>query len=206
MRDEFAVLQDLGLDPFAIAAELAERSPVLGKAVPTRDSGAFAGHFADPVREGISGVRPRRHEAECEMVAEMFERVWNQRLIDEVPRSFAETIVIQTVRLRRAMGVAPFQNELIDLLAAFPDGQVELRDFSAHRSPDLGLRVAAIWLLRGTYSGVPAYGPVNNAPVAILGASHFEFRRGKIIREWRMYDEIAVLAQIHAHRLAVARG
>ena len=116
--------------------------------------------------------------------------------MDEVPRFFAETVVVRTVRRRRAMGIAPFQNELIDLLAAVPDGHVELRDFSAHRSPDLGLRVAAIWLLRGTYSGVPCYGPVNGAPVAVLGSSHFEFRRGKIIREWRMYDEIAVIAQI----------
>jgi predicted ester cyclase len=198
MRDEFAVLQDLGLDPFAIAAQLAERSPVLGGAMGAPVSGAFAGQFSDPVRHGISGPRPPRHEAECRMVAEMFERVWNQRLLDEVPRYFADTVVIQTVRLRRAMGIAPFQNEVIDLLAAFPDGQVELRDFSAHRSPDLGLRVAVIWVLRGTYSGVPAYGPVNGAPVALLGASHFEFRRGRIIREWRMYDEIAALAQILA--------
>jgi predicted ester cyclase len=113
-----------------------------------------------------------------------------------VPRYFADTVAIQTVRLRRAMGIAPFQNELIDLLAAFPDGQLQIRDFAAHRSPDLGLRVAAIWVLRGSYCGVPAYGPVNRAPVAVLGASHFEFRRGKIIREWRMYDEIAVIAQI----------
>ena len=126
----------------------------------------------------------------------MFERVWNQRLIDEVPRYMADTIVIQSVRLRRAMGIAPYQNELIDLLAAFPDATVEIRDFATHRSTDLGLRVAAIWLLRGTYCGVPAYGPVNQAPVAILGSSHFEFRRGKIIREWRMFDEIAVIAQI----------
>ena len=43
---------------------------------------------------------------------------------------------------------------------------------------------------------MPAYGPVNQAPVAVLGSSHFEFRRGKIIREWRMYDEIAIIAQI----------
>jgi predicted ester cyclase len=32
--------------------------------------------------------------------------------------------------------------------------------------------------------------------VAVLGSSHFEVRRGKIIREWRMYDEIAIIAQI----------
>jgi len=126
----------------------------------------------------------------------MFDRVWNGRYMDEVTRFCADTIAIQSVRLRRAMGIAPYQNELIDLLAAIPDGQVEIRDFATHRSPDLGLRVAAIWLLRGTYSGVPAYGPVNRAPVAVLGSSHFEFRRGKIIREWRMFDEIALIAQI----------
>ncbi len=196
MRDEFAVLQDLGLDPFEIAAQLARRSPVLGGPVDVAASGAFAGHFENPVRVGMSGQRPHRHDAECTQVAEMFERVWNQRLLDEVPRYFADTIAIQSVRLRRAMGIALYQNDLIDLLAIVPDSTVEIRDFSTHYSVDLGLRVAAIWLLRGTYSGVPAYGPVNNAPVAILGSSHFEFRRGKIIREWRMYDEIALLAQI----------
>jgi predicted ester cyclase len=196
MRDEFAVLQDLGLDPFEIAGQLARRSPVLGEAVQATGSGAFAGTFADPVRLGISGERPRRFEAECGMIASMFERVWNGRYMDEVPRTFADTVMVQSVRLRRAMGIAPYQNELIDLLAAFPDGQVTVRDFAVHHSPDLGLRVAAIWLLRGTYSGVPVYGPVNKAPVAVLGSSHFEFRRGKVIREWRMYDEIAVIAQI----------
>ena len=61
---------------------------------------------------------------------------------------------------------------------------------------DPGLRMAAIWLLRGTCSGVPAHGPVNGAPVAVPGSSHFGFRRGKVIPEWRMYDEIAVIAQI----------
>jgi predicted ester cyclase len=196
MRDEFAVLQDLGLDPFAIAGSLAERSPVLGETLTLAGSGAFAGLCDHRGRCGLPGHRPRRHDAECAQVAEMFDHVWNQRLLDEVSTYCAETIAVQSVRLRRAMGISHYQNELIDLLAAFPDGRVEIRDFATHHSADLGLRVAAIWLLRGSYCGVPAYGPVNRAPVAILGSSHFEFRRGKIIREWRMYDEIAVIAQI----------
>lgn len=196
MRDEFAVLEDLGLDPFAIAGQLARNSPVLGEAMGDGEAGAFAGSFPDPVREGMSGPRPARHEKECREVVEMFDRVWNGRFMDEVSRFCAETIAVVSVRMRRAMGISSYQNELIDLLAVVPDGQVTIRDISTHFSPDLGLRVAAIWLMRGTYSGVPAYGPVNRAPVAILGSSHFEFRRGKIIREWRMFDEIALIAQI----------
>ena len=50
--------------------------------------------------------------------------------------------------------------------------------------------------MHGTYSGVPLYGPPTRTPVKILGATHFEMREGKILREWRLFDEIAVLAQI----------
>lgn len=50
--------------------------------------------------------------------------------------------------------------------------------------------------MNGTYSGSPCYGPANGAPLNILDASHFEFRSGKITREWRIYDEIAFIAQI----------
>ncbi|CAE6867400.1 hypothetical protein R75465_08055 [Paraburkholderia aspalathi] len=197
IRDEYAVLEHLGLDPFKVAAQLAAHSPVLGTAI---DAGAeaapFAGRIDNPVKAGISGVRPERYVAECEMIAEMFGNVWNGRFFDMVPRYFSDTIVCQTVRLRRVMGIVPYQMELMSLLAAVPDAQVEIRDFAVHESTDLGLRVGTVWLLRGTYCGSPVYGPTNNAPVNLLGSSHFEIRNGKIIREVRIFDEIAVMAQI----------
>ena len=68
--------------------------------------------------------------------------------------------------------------------------------------PELGLRIAVLWLLRGTYSGVPTYGPITRTPVNVLGVRHFEMRDGKVLREFRIVDEIAILAQIHAGRCA----
>lgn len=198
VRDEFAVLQDLGLDPYAIAGELLKKSPVLGKAMNAAESPVFAGRIADPRRVGISGPRPDRYGRECDMILEYFEEVWNGRFFDRYDDIFDETCAVQTVRLRRAMGIAPCQLELMNLLAFVPDGQVEVRDISVHESFDLGLRIGVIWLIRGTYSGTPHYGPINNAPLNILGSSHFEFRRGKIVREYRIFDEIAVIAQILA--------
>lgn len=198
VRDEFAVLQDLGLDPFAVAGELLRKSPVLGQAMDAGGSPVFAGTIADPIREGISGPRPDRYRQECEMVLSLFETVWNGRYFDRLTDYFAETCACQTVRLRRAMGVNPVQLEMMGLLSAIPDGMIEVRDISVHESRDLGLRIGVIWLLRGTYSGTPLYGPVNGAPLNVLGSSHFEFRRGRIVREYRIFDEIAVIAQILA--------
>ena len=41
-------------------------------------------------------------------------------------------------------------------------------------------------------------------PVNMLGCSPFELRDGRILREFRIVDEIAILAQIHAGRIAAA--
>ncbi len=204
VRDEWAVLEHLGLDPYAIAADLAAASPVTGHGiVPGGDRGAFAGHIADPARLGVSGARPARHAAECAMVQALFEEVWNQRLFNRVPAYFDRQIVCNSVRLKRVQGIDPYQIELLNLLATFPDYRVEVRDIAVLDGPELGLRIAVIWLLRGTYSGVPTYGPITRTPVSVLGASHFEMRDGKILREWRIFDELAILAQIHAGRSAL---
>lgn len=197
IRDEFAVLQGLGMDPYAVAADLARRSPVLGTAMVADDTALpFAGTIADVLSAGISGPRPDHARAECTTVLTMFDRVWNQKFFDEVPLYCADNIVCQTVRFRRAMGINPYQMETMTLLSMIPDGKLQVRDICVHASADLGLRVAVIWLMQGTYSGAPYYGPANGAKLNILGASHFEFRNGKIIREWRIYDEIAIIAQI----------
>ncbi len=201
VRDEYAILEALGLDPHAAAAALARRSPVTGQAVAAApEGGAFAGRIADPAVRGISGPRPPHGAAACEMVAAYFQDVWNGRRFDLAKRYVSERVVCQSVRMRRVQTLQPYQMAIIDLLATFPDAKVEIRDFAVNESDELGTRVAVFWVLRGTYCGVPTYGPPTDSRVHILGASHLEIRDGKILREWRLYDEIAVMAQIIAAR------
>ena len=197
VRDEWAVLECLGLDPVRIAGQLAAQSPVTGEAVTlAADIGPFAGRYPEPTRAGISGVRPQRHAAECALIADMFQLVWNGRRFDRVNQFISDRIVLQTVRNRRVQNITPYQIETINLLASFPDGQLELRDLVVCEEPGFGTRVAAIWVLRGTYCGVPTYGPISRTPVRVLGASHFEIADGKVLREWRLFDELAILTQI----------
>lgn len=201
VRDEYAILQALGLDPYAAAEALARRSPVTGRAMtPAPASGAFAGHIADPAAHGVSGARPPEHAAVCEMIAGYFQDVWNRRRFDLAKRYVSERVVCHGARMRRVQTLMPYQMEIIDLLATFPDGQVEIRDIVVNESAELGLRAAVFWVLRGSYSGVPTYGPPTGSPVHVLGASHFEIEDGRILREWRLIDEIAVMAQIIAAR------
>jgi predicted ester cyclase len=199
VRDEWAVLEGLGLDPRRIAEQLARESPVTGE-TPTlaAEIGPFAGHFPEPARIGVSGQRPLRHGTECALITDMFETVWNGRRFDRVTEFVSERIALQTARNRRVQNVTPYQIETINLLASFPDSRIEVRDLVVCAEPGFGLRVAAIWLLRGTYCGVPTYGPITRKPVRVLGASHFEIVDGRVLREWRLFDELAILTQIIA--------
>ena len=135
----------------------------------------------------------------------MFAEVWNQRVFNRVTAYADRQIVCNSTRLRRVQWIDPYQIDLIDLLASFPDFNVEVRDIAVLDGPEIGLRVAVLWLMRGTYCGMPTYGPITRTPVNVLGCSHFELRDGKILREFRIIDEIAILAQIHAGRVATAR-
>ena len=201
VRDEYAVLESLGVDPWAVAADLAQGSPVTGEVMAiSDDAGPFAGRYPVPTREGVSGKRPERFDAACDAIVAMYDEVWNSRRFDRAERYCDHKVVCHTVRLHRAQGIDPYQQQIIDLLAVFPDGRIEVRDLVVCDSPELGQRIAAIWVLHGTYSGVPLYGPVTRTPVKIMGATHFEMRDGKILREWRLFDEIAVMAQIAGAR------
>ena len=206
VRDEYAVLQSLGIDPESVAADLAKASPVTGEIMAIADdAGPFAGVYSNPAREGVSGTRPERFDAECQTIIDMYETVWNRRRFDRVIDYCDPKVVCHTVRLHRAQAIDPYQQQIIDLLAVFPDGKIEVRDLVVCQSSELGQRIAAIWVLTGTYSGVPLYGPPTRSPVKILGATHFEMRDGKILREWRLFDEIAVLAQIIGARTNAAK-
>ncbi|MBB3664734.1 putative ester cyclase [Prauserella sediminis] len=190
IRDEYAVVAQLGLDPDAVARELAFPG------WPDRDP------LPDVLTAGETGPRPDLHRAECEHALGLIERVWNQRMFDEVTDFVARDVTSDISRDRTLTRPDGYQRGLLELLAPVPDGRFEIRDVVAHESgPHGGVRVGVVWWLDGTYCGAPAYGPTTGTPVRLLGSSQFLFRDGRIVREWRVYDELSIMAQI-----ARARG
>jgi predicted ester cyclase len=190
VRDEYAVVEQLGLDPAAVARQSAFRG-----------WDRNASPCADVLAAGDSGARPDDHRGECEHVLALVEAVWNERMLHRVTDFVARDVTCHTTRNRTLTRPDGYQRSLLDLLAPFPDARFEVRDVVANYSgPHGGLRIGIVWWLRGTYGGTAAYGPVTGCPVEILGSSQFLLRNGRIVREWRVYDEIAVMAQIAAAR------
>lgn len=192
VRDTLAeALQD-GLDPGEVARDHAFRGYVAtwADAAP-----------ADPISVGDSGARPDGHRAEVETVLEMIRTVWNDRDLHAVERFFHRDLTLLTVGNRHIIRPEGYRRALLSLLESFPAGQFEVRDVQAHH--DLryaGTRVAVTWKFVGDYAGVPNYGPLTGKPVDLLGISQFTLHEGRIVKEVRLWDDIALRTQIAGMR------
>lgn len=192
VRDTLAIARQLGLDP----DEEARRAAFLGF------SGTIAGPPpADVVREGVSGTRPDNHRRDVERVLEFLTTVWNGRDLKSVEDFCIRDMVLMTVDDRTIVRPEGYRRALLRLLQPFPGARFEVYDVATNDSQRYaGLRIAVTWKLCGDYDGAPDFGTLTGQPVDILGSSQFLVQDGRIVREIRVYDEIALRAQIAGAR------
>jgi len=156
---------------------------------------------ADPIAVGDSGPRPDDHRSEVETVLEMIQTVWNERDLQKVEKFFQRDLVLQTVGNRVVIRPEGYRRALLRFLESFPGGQFEVRDIQANYDVRYaGLRIAVTWKFVGDYNGVANYGPLTGKPVDVLGISQFTLHQGAIVKEVRIWDDIALRAQIIGSR------
>ncbi|HEY3560212.1 MAG TPA: ester cyclase [Kribbella sp.] len=192
VRDTLAGCLQLGLDP----DEEARRQGFIGwTGSMTRPA------KADVLSEGDSGPRPDDFRPECELVLGFIHEVWNERRLNKVRDYMVRDLFLHSVGDQTFVRPDGYQRETLRLLSSFPGAVFEVRDVQTNYAERYaGLRIAVLWKMTGVYAGVEQFGPLTGKPVEVLGVSQFLVQDGRITREVRVYDEIALRAQINATR------
>ncbi|MEU0462914.1 ester cyclase [Amycolatopsis sp. NPDC006131] len=191
VRDDLADCLQLGLDPAEVARGLRFRGYEGSMTKPAP---------ADVLTAGDSGPRPDDHRPECEMVLEFIEEVWNARRLHKVTDFMPRDLFLHTIGDRTVLRPDGYQRDLLTQIAPFPDARFEVRDIQTNYAERYaGLRIAVLWVMKGSYRGVPEFGPLTGQPVDLLGVSQFLVQGGRITREIRVFDQIALRAQINSH-------
>jgi SnoaL-like polyketide cyclase len=192
VRDTLAQALQLGLDLDEAAAEV-----------------GFVGYQgswcqpppSDVLAAGDSGPRPDDFRAECEMVLEFIDEVWNDRHLNRVSDYMVRDLFLHTVGDTTVVRPDGYQRDMLTLVAPFPDARFAVRDVQTNFAERYaGLRIAVLWQMTGTYRGLPSFGTLTYQPIDLMGVSQFLIQSGRIVREVRVYDEIALRAQINGTR------
>jgi len=191
--DNLAILQGLGLDPHAYVrrAAAADVEAGFGPRDAFGDVEHHRGQEVPPLEpDALSGPEPEV------LLRRSLHDIWNRRLLGHIDRYYAPNLVCYTTGNRILYGRGDYRHNIMALLAAFPDALVQVDHICSLPNGEGAYRVATRWTLLGTHTGPGWYGPPTGKRVRLIGVTHSELESGQIVREWLLYDEVAILKQI----------
>lgn len=192
VRDNWSLAAQLGFDPTAIAVAQARKD-----------------HPGSPTRIWWDSERERARAQAARSVrrvpaatdaagfaAYVFGAGWNGRQLGWLRDVYSPTVEWYGPAGRRLFGAGAAVGFVAALLAALPDAVASVDHVAAVPFFDLGVDVAVRWTLAGTHTGPGLHGPASGRPVTLMAVSHWRVVSDRIIEEWTVYDEIALVRQL----------
>ncbi|MFN8484312.1 MAG: ester cyclase [Anaerolineae bacterium] len=199
LRDDLAIIHQLGLDVQKIVEGLARQD--LARPKPPQTAGAVERSLGQLPPRPLPPRASEGFDVE-DFVRRSVHDIVNRRLFNLVREYYVENYSCHTASERHLYGQSDLTAFLISLLAALPDGRITIDQVFWQGNDRDGYRVSTRWTLAGSHTGWGLYGRPSGAHVEIMGLSQYLIQGGKFVRESTLFDEIGLLRQIEALRLA----
>lgn len=154
-----------------------------------------ADHLADKWTGGPAGDVPTGAAAR---VIELYAKLWTtnaQRLVSEL---YDRAATIHAPAGETINGASEIDRLLLGYLASLPSGKFTLHHTIVREDPGEPVRIAIRWSLRGPHIGFGRLGAPTGKDVVVMAMSHFELRKGRILREYLHIDDLNLWMQVLA--------
>ncbi len=194
VRDELNLVQQLGFDGQEIAAKLAQEGAV--KDILQHGHGEIDRVLGQTTPEALPPKPSGDFDIE-DFVRRSYHEIWNWRRLDRIPSLYSEDYLGHTVSGRDFDDLDEYTEFVLSMLGMFPDAKMTIDHLYWNADEAETYRVAVRWSLVGTHNGPGVYGEPTGRRVHIMGISHHQVREGRFVEEWSVFDEIALLKQLH---------
>ncbi|MCK0166515.1 ester cyclase [Jannaschia sp. S6380] len=192
IRDQGAIVRQMGWTPEAYAADLIEREGGRDACVkPLTPETDRPGPYAGSGNDDPWGAR----------LAETVSRIMAADM-RAIPQCYDRACQLEYPGGVRGHGTGDADGFWMRLRAAFPNAAFHIEHTIGRDDPMMPPRAAIRWSLWGRHEGWGGFGTPSGAMVYVLGCTHAEFGPWgpdgwSIRREWTLYDETAIWKQIH---------
>ena len=186
IRDQGAIVRQLGWDPKAYAADLIEREGGDNACVkPFTPDIDIKGPYLGRGNDNEWGAR----------YADILQRMMGADMA-AIPLEYDEACHLELPGGVTAHGHDAADRFWMGLRASFPDAAFTIDHQIGREDPSMPPRAAIRWGLYGTHSGWGSFGAPSDAKVYVMGASHVEFGPHGVRREYVLFDETSIWKQI----------
>ena len=189
-----SMLKQLGFNLFDLARQV----------VPPDQSGMNDPRFGEPTRLPGQGKPPSIPTSDKvtfdveDFIHQLYHNVWNRRSLNQLQQSYAPNVRYHGATDRELYGVNALKSFILSILAMFPDLSMQVDDLYWMGNDTDGYRVSVRWNIVGTHRGNGIYGLPTGRQIYMWGISQHIIKDGRIIEEWTLFNEFAVLQQLLA--------
>lgn len=199
VTDGMGVIQQLGLDPEPIAEAQARELIARGRhQIDFGENRRLLGQYPPEAKADLSIANTEGEATLLTWLHEMF----NKRMLGEIDRRYAANVLYHGVPKRELYGRAAVLNRTLMLLATMPNAAYIPQHICSNASEEGGEKIAVRWVLDGHHLGWGLMGKPTGHRLFLMGVSHYHVRDGKVVEQWDVYDEMALLTQIKLGELA----
>ncbi|MCC7319695.1 MAG: ester cyclase [Rubellimicrobium sp.] len=186
IRDQGAIVRQMGLDPAAFARDQIAREGGPSACVqPLTPANDIPGPYSGRGNDNPWGAR----------LAELLTRIMAADFA-AIPATYDRAAQLEYPGGVSGHGPGDADRFWMQLRAAFPDAAFTLHHVIGRDDPMMPPRAAVRWSLHGRHSGWGGFGTPSGALVHVLGITHAEFGPWGLRREFTLFDETAVWKQI----------
>lgn len=200
MRDNLAIVKDLGFDPFVIAENQARQDVENGDELTNVHLQEI-----DRIRSEalpLDMAMPDVPEEEPEkFAAYAIAMLLGQSTPDQLDAIYDFRADVSMPDNKRLYGRKDIAAYFAELHGMFSDPRVTVDHVGDIPYMETGRDISVRWSFTGIHTGNGRYGEATGKPIRILGATHWRVINGRIHREWTIFDELAVLRQVATARL-----
>ena len=196
VADNMAIVKQLGLDPHVFARDAAKALFDKGlEAIDIGENRRIVGQ-ALPTEEVDTSIA--NNELEAETLSWLHE-MWNRRMFGQIEKRYASNAQYHGPKMAELYGPAAVLHQHLALLGSIPDAAYMAQHICSNPCEEGGVKVAVRWILEGHhlgYGGLTELGKPTGQRLQVMGMSHYHYKKGKVVDEWTVYDELSLLTQI----------
>ena len=199
VRDGMAIVAQLGLDRHAFAQRAAQELFDAGASVPgIAENRRLLGQYP-PSGEADLSLAHTDTEAWC---LRWLHEAYNRRMFGILRDVYAPNAQWHGPSMRELFGQAAVLQQALRLVAMIPDAGFAVQHVCSNPCDEGGEKVALRWVIDGHHFGHGALGPPTGQPLFVMGMTHLHVVDRRVVDDWTVYDEMALLTQVKLGLLA----
>jgi predicted ester cyclase len=191
LRDNLALIRQLGFDPLTAAGEIARRSDDVHQLWLEREFTRVVESQASPVLT----IGQAEEDREASFARQVLENCWSRGNRGQLEAVYAPYCVLQRAPVRLFSGRSEVLKHYADWRRVFPGAKLSIDHVCSQTFDDKGRNIAVRWSVAAYHEGSFAGLEPGGRPVFVVGVTHWKVLDGRIIAEWTVFDELSMLAQ-----------